>query len=209
MPTLHEQTYHDPLDLLAHVAAQPHGANDESHSVCHSFKPDHFRDQQKTGLVAPVANAQPLPCAPKELDDDEILEDAKVLLKHFRDVVIPQFVPLPMHSKSPWEILNWSNAVHTLADMTFLQTSNMKHANIANLYAIIGCSAHTIIKTESYPETLSYQKGTRILEYASRRAKSHMQESLRSETTGPQKAKYKDQLMATFSLIALAVGIRF
>ncbi|KAL6158346.1 hypothetical protein ACJBU6_02465 [Exserohilum turcicum] len=88
--------------------------------------------------------------------------------------------------------------------MTFLQTSNMKHANIANLYAIIGCSAHTIIKTESYPETLSYQKGTRILEYASRRAKSHMQESLRSETTGPQKAKYKDQLMATFSLIALA-----
>jgi arginine metabolism regulation protein II len=45
-----------------------------------------------------------------------------------------------------------------------------------------------------------------ILEYASKRAKRHMQESLRLETSGKGKAKYKDQLMAVFSLIALAVS---
>jgi hypothetical protein len=33
-----------------------------------------------------------------------------------------------------------------------------------------------------------------------------MQESLRLETSGEGKAKYKDQLMAVFSLIALAVS---
>ncbi|KAH7072312.1 hypothetical protein BKA63DRAFT_605183 [Paraphoma chrysanthemicola] len=112
-----------------------------------------------------------------------------------------------MHSKSPWELLNWKSAVHTLANMTFLQSSNVKHANMANFYTILGCSAHTITKTQSYPDTVSYQKGIRILDYASRQAKNHMQESLRLEMAGPQKAKYKDQLMAIFSLIALATLI--
>jgi arginine metabolism regulation protein II len=49
-------------------------------------------------------------------------------------------------------------------------------------------------------------RGMQILEYASKRAKRHMQESLRLETSGDNKAKYKDQLMAIFSLIALAVS---
>jgi arginine metabolism regulation protein II len=210
MPTIHNQIYHDPLGLLAPIANQPQGASEGSQFFDHSLKPiNNFPGQQNMGTIAAVLSPQPLPYAPKESDDAEILGNAKVLLKHFRDSVIPQFAPLPMHSKSPWEVLNWSNAVSTLADMTFLHSPNVKHANIANLFAILGCSAHTIAKTQSYPYILSSQKGAQILDYASRQAKSHMQKSLRSETDGPQKAKYKDQLMAILSLIALAVYIPF
>ncbi|KAH7391989.1 fungal-specific transcription factor domain-containing protein [Phaeosphaeria sp. MPI-PUGE-AT-0046c] len=204
MPTIHNHIYHDPLSLLVHVASQPHEPNDGSLYLDELFKPSDFPDQQTMETTLAVPSSQPPPYAPKEVDDAEILENAKVLLKHFRDNIIAQFAPLPMHSKSPWEVLNWSNAVHTLADMTFLQNPNVKHANIANLFGILGCAAHTIAKTQSCPDTLSSRKAAQILDYASRQAKSHLQESLRSETDGPQKAKYKDQLMAIFSLIALA-----
>ncbi|KAH7084593.1 fungal-specific transcription factor domain-containing protein [Paraphoma chrysanthemicola] len=204
MPAMHDQTCYDPLGLLAHVASQPHGTNDGSDFFAHSLNSDPFLERQNIGTSMAVPSPQPPPYAPREIDDAEVLEDAKGLLKHFRDVVIPQFAPLPMHSKSPWELLNWNSAVHTLADLTFLQSSTVKHANMANFYAILGCSAHTITKTQSYPDTVSYQKGVQILDYASRQAKSHMQDSLRLETAGSQKAKYKDQLMAIFSLIALA-----
>lgn len=207
MPVIHDETYHGSLEVLANVASHPHGFNDGDQFLQHSFEPGPLLNGQSMSTFAAVTSPQPPPYAQTELDGAEVLEDAKVLLKHFRDVVIFQFAPLPMHSKSPWEILNWSNAVHTLADITFLQSSNVKHANLANLFAIIGCSAHTITKTQNYPGVLSYQRGTQVLEYASRHAKSHMQESLKSETAGPGKSKYKDQLMALFSLIALAVCI--
>ncbi|CAN9282689.1 unnamed protein product [Alternaria alternata] len=205
MPVIHDETYHDSLEVLANVASHPHGFNDGDKFLRHSFEPGPLLNGQSMGTFAAVTSPQPPPYAQTELDGAEVLEDAKVLLKHFRDLVIPQFAPLPMHSKSPWEILNWSNAVHTLADITFLQSSNVKHANLANLFAVIGCSAHTITKTQNYPDVLSYQRGTQILDYASRHAKSHMQESLKSETAGPGRPKYKDQLMALFSLVALAV----
>ncbi|CAN9343755.1 unnamed protein product [Alternaria alternata] len=207
MPVVHDETYNDSLEVLAYVASHPPGFNDGDQFLGHSFEPGPLLNEQSMGTFAAVTSPQPPPYAQTELDGAEVLEDAKVLLKHFRDVVISQFAPLPMHSKSPWEILNWSNAVHTLADITFLQSSNVKHANLANLFAIIGWSAHTITKTQNYPDVLSYQRGTQILDYASRHAKSHMQESLKSETAGPGKSKYKDQLMALFSLVALAVCI--
>ncbi|CAN9241716.1 unnamed protein product [Alternaria alternata] len=204
MPVIHDETYHDSLEVLANVASHPHEFNDGDQFPRHSFEAESLLSGQSMGTFAAVTSPQPPPYTQTELNGAEVLEDAKVLLKHFRDVVISQFAPLPMHSKSPWEILNWSNAVHTLADITFLQSSNVKHANLANLFAIIGCSAHTITKTQNYPGVLSYQRGTQILDYASRHAKSHMQESLKSETAGPGKSKYKDQLMALFSLVALA-----
>ncbi|KAL8801775.1 MAG: hypothetical protein Q9182_004247 [Xanthomendoza sp. 2 TL-2023] len=45
-------------------------------------------------------------------------------------------------------------------------------------------------------------------EYAGRRAKEQLQETLRRETNGAEKAKYKDQLMAINTLIALARLLR-
>ena len=155
--------------------------------------------------VAEVPNSLPPPYGAAEMSNNEVLEDAKLLLKYYRDVVIPQFAPLPMNSRSPWEILNWSAAVQTHAEMTFLEDPGTKHANKANLFGILGCSAYAIIKNHSHDTKISVERARCVLEYASNMAKGYMQESLKVETSGPRKAKYKEQLMAIFSLIALAV----
>ena len=101
--------------------------------------------------------------------------------------------------------MNCSAAVQTLADLTFLQAPDVKHANKANLYGTLACSAYTIAKTQQDYINLSSTKCQRIGDNASSRAKKHLQDSLRPETSGPQKAKYKDQLMAINTLIALTV----
>jgi arginine metabolism regulation protein II len=197
----------DPLGLLSHVATQQPYATSEFPGYESRPTPNSNLDRQNTDTVPAVPDFQPPPHTADEIDDAEILEDSKILLKHFRDIVIPQFAPLPSHSKSPWEVLNWSGAVQTHSDMTYLMSTTVNHANKANLYAILACSAYSIEKAKIYPAGLSNEKTSRILEYVGTRAKCHMQESLRTETSGPSKAKYKEQLMAILSLIALTVCI--
>jgi len=205
MPVIQDQVYDDPLGLLAHVASRPEDANAELQWHSRSVMPTTFSHPHMMDTRATMPDPESTSIVRKEIDEVEVLEHAKVLLKHFRDAVIPQFAPLPTSSRSPWEVLNWGTAVQTHADMTFLQSSNVTHANKANLFAILGCSAHTITRTQCHPGTLTLEKGLQILDYASKAAKRHMQESLRAETSGSRKAKYKDQLMAIFSLVALAV----
>lgn len=204
---LYDPSYNDPLSLLAHVAHQPqnHGINTQSFDCLITASQSHEK-QNMSAINASSFDAQPPPYAPTELDEAQVLRDAQYLLKHFRSYLVPQFGPLPMSCKSPWETLNWSNAVATHAELTWLQGSNVKHANKANLFALLGCSAHMIAKAPPFPNELDHIKSMQILEYVSKRAKKHMQESLRLETSGDGKAKYKDQLMAIFSLVALAVS---
>jgi arginine metabolism regulation protein II len=203
---LHDQPYGDPLSLLAHVANHPQGHDPATQSFDYPFTPNHFYEKQNIGAANMLFDSQPSPYAPTELNEAQVLHDAQFLLRHFRDNVVPQYGPLPMACKSPWETLNWSNAVQTHAELTWLQGSNVKHANKANLFALLGCSAHMVVKQLPSSADLDPIRGMQILEYASKRAKRHMQESLRLETSGDNKAKYKDQLMAIFSLIALAVS---
>ncbi|KAF2628069.1 hypothetical protein BU25DRAFT_410190 [Macroventuria anomochaeta] len=201
---LHDQPYGDPLSLLAHVANQPQSHDHANQTFDYPFTPNQFYEKQNIGATNMLFDSQPPPYAPIELDEAQVLHDAQYLLRHFRDNVIPQFGPLPMTCKSPWETLNWSNAVQTHAELTWLQSSNVKHANKANLFALLGCSAHMVAKASPSSSDLDPIRGMQILEYASKRAKRHMQESLKLETAGDGKAKYKDQLMAIFSLIVLA-----
>lgn len=211
MPLDHDDIYENSVSLLDNVANQslsggqafPHHYG---HAHVRSTNGESSYDSQYMGSIAAILDPQPPPYAPKEMSELEVLANGKVLLKHFRDIVVPQFAPIPMDSKSPWEILNWSSAIQTHADMTYLESHNVQHANKANLFAIIGCSAYIITRTQLCSDIISSQDATQILYYTSRQAKKHMQESLRMETTGAQKAKYKDQLMAIFSLIALAVS---
>ncbi|KAJ8111482.1 hypothetical protein OPT61_g5933 [Boeremia exigua] len=200
---LYDPSYTDPLSLLAHVAHQPqHGS--EGQSFDYPFTPNQSYDKQGISVINVPFSSQPPPYAPTEIDEAQVLKDAQILLKHFRDCLVPQFGPLPMSCKSPWETLNWSNAVQTHAELTWLQGSNVKHANKANLFALLGCSAHMIAKVPPPSFELDSSRSMQIFEYASKRAKKHMQESLRLEIFGENKAKYKDQLMAIFSLVALA-----
>lgn len=203
---LHDQPYSDPLSLLAHVAHQPQSHGTVAQAFDYPFTPTQFYEKQHLNATNMLFDTQPPPYAPTELDEAQVLQDSQYLLRHFRDNIVPQFGPLPMSCKSPWETLNWSSAVQTHAELTWLQGTNVKHATQANLFALLGCSAHMVAKASPSSSELDPIRGMQILEYASKRAKRHMQESLRLETSGEGKAKYKDQLMAIFSLIALAVG---
>lgn len=135
----------------------------------------------------------------------ELLTHGQGLLKYFKDALVPTYSPLPVCSKSPWETLNCCAAVHTLADLTYLQNSDVKQASMANLFGILACSAFTIAKKRSNLSSISSSMCEEFHDYASMRAKKCLQESLKAETWGQQKAKYKDQLMAFTTLIALAV----
>jgi arginine metabolism regulation protein II len=203
---LHDQPYNDPLSLLAHVAHQPHNHGAAAQPFEYPFNSTQCHDKQHLNATNMLFDSQPPPYAPTELDDAQVLQDSQYLLRHFRDNVVPQFGPLPMSCKSPWETFNWSSAVQTHAELTWLQGTNVKHATQANLFALLGWSAHMVAKKPPSSSELDPIRAMQILEYSSRRAKRHMQESLRLETSGEGKAKYKDQLMAIFSLISLAVS---
>lgn len=203
---LHDQPYSDPLSLLAHVAHQPQSHGGAMHEFDFPFATTQLHEKQTPSGTDMLFDTQPPPYVPTELDEAQVLQDSQYLLRHFRDDVVPQFGPVPMNCKSPWETLNWSSAIQTHAELTWLQRTNVKHANQANFFALLGCSAHMAAKMSRSSSELDPMRGMQILEYASKRAKRHMQESLRLETSGQGKAKYKDQLMAIFSLIALAVS---
>lgn len=133
--------------------------------------------------------------------------EAQSLLKHFHDLVIPQMSFMPSKSKSPWMILQLPEAVRSLAELTYLQTGALKHANAANLYGLLACSAYHLAASSATQssETLEYWED--LFSRLRGKAKIHMQISLRDELKGPGKAKYKDQLMAILSMLACAVSL--
>ncbi|KAL8819700.1 MAG: hypothetical protein Q9223_001919 [Gallowayella weberi] len=187
-----DQVYEDPLTMLARVANEPS-----------DFQPSSSVSESRIDPGAVIEN-EGAPPVLEEMSDAKVLSHGEILLQYFKHAVIPTYAPLPMASKSPWEILNCYAAVQTFADMTYLGVRDVKHASKANLFGILACAAFTIAKSSSDIIQLSASKCERIGEYAGRRAKEHLQETLRSETSGAQKAKYKDQLMAINTLIALA-----
>jgi arginine metabolism regulation protein II len=203
---VHGQAHSDHSKLFAQVTNRSRTHDSTNSPLAEIPAPVCISENQHTNGTNMPHPTQPPPYAPRELEEAEVLQDAHILLCHFRKNVIPQFGPSPMSRKSPWETLNWSNAVQTHAELTWLQGSNIKHANQANLFALLGCSAHMVTKSSPPSTELDSIRAAQVLEYTSKRAKRHMQESLRLETSGEGKAKYKDQLMAVFSLIALAVS---
>ena len=77
----------------------------------------------------------------------ELVTEARFLLKHFHDAVVPQMSFMPSTSKSPWTIMQLLQAMRTLSDLTYLHMGTLNHANAANLYALLACSAyHLLVK---------------------------------------------------------------
>lgn len=133
-----------------------------------------------------------------------LLVEAQYLLKHFQDHVISAMAGLPLRSKSPWKILNVATAIQTLADLTYLEKEEMKHANLANFFGILACSAYHLASNPTSPSAQSSDRWADIVKVASTKAKTHIQKSLQVEFQGPGKAKYKEQLMAILTSIAFA-----
>ncbi|KAF2794423.1 hypothetical protein K505DRAFT_407521 [Melanomma pulvis-pyrius CBS 109.77] len=133
--------------------------------------------------------------------------EAQFLLKHFNDSVIPQMSFMPSNSKSPWTIMQLPEAMRTLSDLSYLHTGKLNHANAANLYGLLACSAYHLSVNLSAETTDSKEYWHNLFDCLKERAKKHMQISLREELKGPKKAKYKDQLMAILSMLAFTVSL--
>ncbi|CAI6100656.1 unnamed protein product [Clonostachys chloroleuca] len=139
----------------------------------------------------------------------DLAVDVPMLFRHFNDHVIDQMGSLPIHEKSAWRILNLSSALMTLNEMTILLTNreNIKHAPLANFYAVIAVSAfHLSLNFASFPDpprTVAHWK--RLTNQAYAAAKLHINLTLEKESLAPGKAKYKDQLMSINATLATAV----
>lgn len=136
--------------------------------------------------------------------------DAQILLKHFKDHVISHMWALPVIKKSPWETLNLNSAVSTLARLTYMTTQSVSHAALSNLLALSSIAAqHLAAQLSKHSEaTTDVGHWQHIATLTSKEAKRHLQWSLRNEVRGPNKAKYKEQLMAIIAMLALAVRHR-
>lgn len=137
----------------------------------------------------------------------DVMTDAPFLLKHFQDRVIAQIMAMPLGEKSPWKILNVPAAVLTFSDMTFLGSQSISHARLANLFALLACSAyHLASNPDACMGTVHPGDHWRqVADYTHGQAKDHMQMSLKNEIYEPKKAKYKDQLMAICGMTEFAV----
>lgn len=166
-----------------------------------------------SGLTMPNTQDEPM-CilTPQQTPMDltstatDVLNDAEFLLKHFQDVVIPKIMAIPSGQKSPWKILNLPAAVVAFGDTTFLGTSGVSHARLANLYGLLACSAIDLALKSSPATPQPTEYWYHVASQTYQHAKDHIQISLQHETQGPTKAKYKDQLMAANILTQYAVS---
>lgn len=142
------------------------------------------------------------------LSAPDILELAPTLLKHFKKHVIQHISALPITSKSPWEIVNLASAVETYAQLTFLETEFITNAKRAGLYGLLSLSANHLARNPTFDPDLDRQDGywDNVAQLCKAEATHRLQRSFAEEMRGPNKAKYKDQLIATLNLLGVSVS---
>ncbi|KAF9771355.1 hypothetical protein IL306_011014 [Fusarium sp. DS 682] len=140
----------------------------------------------------------------------DLMMDAPLLLKHFNDDVISQMGSLPINEKSAWKTLHYPSAIMTLSELTMLDVNKdqIKRANLATFYALIAVSAfHLSLNSSTFPSLA--RPGDHWKSLSSRTyeaAKKHLKVSLEKEShPGPNKAKYKEQLMGISAVLATAL----
>lgn len=188
------------LDFEDWLSQQP----DDFGAGSHITNNDH--GLQLAPSQAPLAVALPSPVpTPNDIDDRDLKDMAPALIKHFIDKVVGAIAPLPYNTKSPYKILNAAAAVQTLADMTYLNRP-VTHANAANLYSLMACSAYHLAMCPSGSSAANAVCWNDMARRAGQKAKEHLQRSLQTELQGLSKAKYKDQLMALMSTLTYSVS---
>ncbi|CAF3502421.1 unnamed protein product [Fusarium graminearum] len=140
----------------------------------------------------------------------DLKTDAPLLLKHFNDDVISQMGSLPINEKSAWRTLHYPSAIMTLSELTMLEVNKdqIKRANLSTFYALIAVSAfHLSLNPITFPSLA--RPGDHWESVSSRTyeaAKQHLRVSLEKESQpGPNKAKYKEQLMGISAVLATAL----
>ena len=135
----------------------------------------------------------------------DLLSEAPLLLNHFREHLVVRLIWLPMTQKSPWTIMNIPCAMITLGHLTYMKQKTIKHANLANLYAILACASYDLALNPSFSQEKSNGDWKQLSAIAYDLAKENIHQTFELELQGPNKAKYKEQLMAIESITTFAV----
>ncbi|KAE8362720.1 fungal-specific transcription factor domain-containing protein [Aspergillus caelatus] len=146
-----------------------------------------------------------LPMLRCTMGSPDILSEARLLLSHFHEHVVAQIVWVPMTQKSIWTILHIPSAMITLDQLTYMKQFAIKHANLANLYAILACASYHLGMNPHYAPGKQGEYWEHLTMVAYGEAQAHMNKSLELEFQGPQKAKYKEQLMAALGLATYSI----
>lgn len=139
---------------------------------------------------------------------EEILSEAPMMLRHFQENILPHIIWAPMTRKSPWSVLSIPAAMIALDRLTYMKQNVVNHANIANLYAILACSAYHLSLNPDFAPSTPSQFWDHVAATAHEESKAQIHTSLDAELSGPRKAKYKEQLMALLSLTTYCVSLR-
>ena len=168
------------------------------------FGPPDTNEQPRD--IDPSSTLQVPSTTPPSVDD--ILVDAPILMKHFQHFVIQHCSALPARRKSPWESVHLAAAVNSFAQLTFLDSIIVTNAQRAALYGLLAMSAYHLSKNPRFAAHLDRPVAywDTVAEVLRTEAITRLQKSLEVETNGVEKAKYKDQLSATMSLLAVSVS---
>lgn len=88
--------------------------------------------------------------------------------------------------------------------MASMHNEEVDHASRAILFGVLAASIYHAERTKASDFLLNFDC-RKVHRCSAERATYHLQESIRTETNGAKKAKYKDQLMAILVLNAVAV----
>lgn len=133
------------------------------------------------------------------------IQDAQMLLRRYKDIVVAHSFSFPLYGNSPWETLNIDAAVGTMGRISFMGIDRVSHAAMSNLLALIAVSsAHKAAELRKQGiSDAEHWEGISMESYA--RGKDHLQRSLKSEAHVNPPPKYKEQMMAISAMLQFAV----
>jgi arginine metabolism regulation protein II len=137
----------------------------------------------------------------------DILGDAPFLLHIFQRHVVPQLTIVPFGKKASWNMMNLPAALITLGDLTILESQEVSHARLANLYSLLTCAAVFLAKKPSNESDgdCQFAHWHQVASKSYQEAKDHTIIYMK-EPLGVPKAKYKDRTMAICGMIEAAVS---
>jgi arginine metabolism regulation protein II len=104
-------------------------------------------------------------------------------------------------------MMNLPAALITLGDLTILESQEVSHARLANLYSLLTCAAVFLAKKPSNESDgdCQFAHWHQVASKSYQEAKDHTNIYMK-EPLGVPKAKYKDRTMAICGMIEAAVS---
>lgn len=163
--------------------------------------------EQESGTFAIMASSENVNLNPSDFSLGNVqIQEAQMLLRRYKDIVVAHSFSFPLYGTSPWESLNIDAAVITMGRISFMGIDRVSDAAMSNLLALLAVSsAHKAaeirnqgIQGAEHWEKISMESYTR--------GKDHLQRSLKSEANANPPPKYKEQMMAISAMLSFAVS---